>query len=303
MLVLGLAIGLFGYLALVAGRCFFRVEEGHLAVLTRFGAALGDPAKPEGLRTFGPGLHSKWPWDKVSPVPVMEQSIDLSGEQRGRSAMAADGTVLRFDSILRFVPMESHLRHLLFGLRAPLDHVTSVFTCLLRNEIANFKSPGNTTASTRNADDGHRIGQPVSAEEDEGSYAVIRRERRELNLRIEAFCRDRIGADYGVKFVAVDLTDILPPDELADALNAVINARAEADALYARMEADCQQRVVAAERGVEVARRRAAASESEVLVLASFLEEMVKQGTLTDYVERRRNEVLSQSKSYFLRSA
>ncbi len=52
-------IGLLGGLALagawVLSKCYFRVDEGHLAVLTTFGAAEtvgGDPAR---LRTWAPG--------------------------------------------------------------------------------------------------------------------------------------------------------------------------------------------------------------------------------------------------------
>jgi regulator of protease activity HflC (stomatin/prohibitin superfamily) len=270
----------------VAKRCSFRVEEGHSAVLTRFGAAREVPGTKGALLTYPPGLHFKWPWDKVHAVAMMEQSLDLSGEEGGRSAMAADGTRLRFDSILRFVPEQAQLSQFLFGLRAPMEHITGVFTCLLRNEIANFE-PAKDAPRTKL---------------DEGSYALIRRQRKLLNQRIEDFCKRRIGERYGVRFSAVDLTDILPPDELADALNAVMNAQAEAASLYARTEAECQQRVLAAGQGVEVARRRSEAAEREVTTLAGFLQELSSQGTLGLYVSRRRAEVLAQSRSLFFRS-
>lgn len=128
------------YLAYLATRCLFRVEEGHLAVLTAFGAA--ERLGPKGaLRSYGPGLHRKLPWQRAHQVALMEQSVDLSGEEGGRNAMAEDGTLLRFDSVLRFLPMEEKLDEYVFGMRAPVEHITGLFTCILRNEIANFRDP------------------------------------------------------------------------------------------------------------------------------------------------------------------
>jgi len=105
-----------------------------------------------------------------------------------------------------------------------------------------------------------------------------------------------------VRFNAVDLTDILPPDELADALNAVIQARSEADAAYARTEGESQQRELAAERGVEIAKARARAVETELDALGGYLAQLDEQGTLDLYVDRRRAEVTSEAKALYLRS-
>jgi len=279
VLFIGIVIGLSLYAAFIATKCFFRVDEGHVAVLTSFGAAVHNG---ERLQTFPPGLHRKLPWQHVHLVPTMEQSVDLSGEDGGRTAMAEDGTVLRLDSILRYAPVDRALDKYLFGLRAPIDHVTGLFTCLLRNEIANFR--------------------PAAANDDSiGSYALIRRERRELNRRIEEFCAAKIGERYGVRFHAVDLVDILPPDELAHALNAVIQARSEADAAYARAESEAQQKSLAAERGVEIARARAQAVETEIETLAKFLSDLEQQQTLSLYVSRRRAEVTSEAKALYLK--
>ena len=279
MLFIGIAIGLALYGVYLATKSFFRVDEGHVAVVTSFGAAIREGDR---LKTFPPGLHRKMPWHRVHVVPMMEQSVDLSGEDGGRTAMVEDGTILRLDSILRYAPVHRTLDKYLFGLRAPLDHVTCLFTCLLRNEIANFRPAAN--------DDGEI-----------GSYALIRRERRELNRRIEDFCAEKIGERYGVRFHAVDLVDILPPDELAHALNAVIQARNEADAAYAHAESDAQQKSLAAERGVEIARARASAVETEIATLAQFLEGLHKQDTLSLYVSRRRAEVTSEARALYLK--
>ena len=167
MFFIGLLTGITAYLLYASSRLFCRVEEGSVAVLTQFGAAVHDADGK--LRVLGAGLHLKAPWQKALPVSVRELNLDLAGEKGGRTAMTDDGTVLRFDSVLRMQPERETLSHFLFDLRAPLEHLTGLFTCLLRNEIANFvpTSPAGTLV-----------------EEAGGSYGLIRRERQELNQRI-----------------------------------------------------------------------------------------------------------------------
>ncbi len=272
-----------GVLAVVLlSRCFFRVPEGHLAVLSSFGRALADGPDKRALRIFAPGLNRKAPWHDVHLVSMMEQNLDLSGDHHGLTAMTEDGTLLRFDSILRFSPLRERLYDYLFELRAPMEHITGLFACLLRNEIANFRPEGE------------------EATPEVGSYALLRRDRQRLHSRIERFVRERIGEHYGVRFHAVDLTDILPPDELADALNAVINAHAEADALHARAEADNQQKLLAAERGVAIAHAQAQAAAEEARVLAAHLGRLHAAGVLDAYIARRRAEVYGEARSLFI---
>lgn len=274
--LLGFAVGLAVLCAFGAGRCFFRVDEGHRAVLTSFGRAVRDGDR---LRVFGPGLHRKAPWTRAHVLKTMEQRLELSGERGGTTAMASDGTLLRFDSILRYSLDDDAVERWLFQIERPIEHATGLFTALLRNEIAAF-----------------------GTDEDGGSYARIRRERRQLSERIEKFCNERIGTSAGLRFRAVDLVDILPPDELAQALNAVMGARNEADTSFAIAEADAARHVLAAEHGVEVARNKARAVELEIVELATFLEQLDEQSTLESYVARRKAEVLSQSRTLFLGS-
>lgn len=282
MLFIGFLLGLLAYVLIALYWSAFRVEEGHVGLVTSLGAVLrGEDG--EALKIFRPGLHVKWPWQKVHHVALMEQIIDLSGVDGARTAMAEDGTVLRFESILRYLPREDALYDYVFDMRSPREHITSLFTCLLRNEIANFRAEDDAPPGPG------------------GSYALIRRERRKLNAQILAFCQREIGLRDGVEFSAVDLVDILPPDELDEALNAAIQAQNEANAAYARAEAEAEQRLIAARHGVEIARTKAAAVECEVLTLASRLEELDRAGTLELYVARRNAEVLSQSRFHYVR--
>lgn len=288
----GIALGLVITLVVLISRSSFRVEEGHLGVVTEFGAAKKDPSGKR-LLTYPPGLHWKKPWEHVVHVPMMEQNLDLSGQDGGASAMTEDGTVLRLDSMLRYVPVEAELEEFLFGMKSPNDHITGLFTCLLRNEIANFRLPPGHSIATEST----KFDFATQA----GSYALIRRERGLLNKHIAEFCRDQIGNRYGVRFNAVDLTDILPPDELADALNAVIHAHNDAEARYFRAEGESQQRILAAERGVEIAKARARAVEREIDKLGEYLLELSRNETLAAYVARRRAEVLSGSRTVYLK--
>ena len=292
MFTTGIALGLVLYGVFVLYRCSFKVEEGHLAVLTTFGRAETLDGKKR-LKTYGPGMHWKMPWQKSKDVSMKEQTLDLNAEEGGGTAMADDGTILRLDSFVRYVPVEKELYEFLFGLERPLDHITGLFTCLLRNEIANFRGAQASQSQT--------LAQRFDFAQQAGSYALIRRERKLLNERIESFCKKSIDDRYGVRFNAVDLADILPPDELADALNAVIQANSEAEALLFRAEGECQQRILAAERGVSIARARSAAVEVEIRKLASYLAELEDKGVLDSYVARRKSEVLGESRALFLK--
>jgi regulator of protease activity HflC (stomatin/prohibitin superfamily) len=228
---------------------------------------------------------------------MKEQTLDLNREEGGGTAMADDGTILRLDSFVRYVPVQNELYEFLFGLERPLDHITGLFTCLLRNEIANFRGRENTLSTEES------LSKRFDFASQAGSYALIRRERKMLNEHIESFCRSKIDDRYGVRFNAVDLADILPPDELADALNAVIQAESEAEAHLHRAEAECQQRILAAERGVSIATARAQAIEAEMRKLCTFLDDLDAKGVLRAYVARRRSEVTSESRTLFLKES
>ncbi len=289
MIGVGVAVGLGVYLLWLLKDCAFRVEEGHAAVLVRFGRALREGAA---LKVFGPGLHGKWPWDHAVPVSLREQVLDLSGEHGGQKLMMEDGTELRLDARLRFSAEPKFLEDLLFGLKAPLDHLTGLFTCVLRNEVANVASPKPDAVVA--------LRSPEAAL---GAYGVLRRERRLINDNMARFAEQHLGEHYGVRFGAVDVIDLLPPEELRDALNGVTQSRADAQAARLHMEADCMQRVLAAERGIAIAQARARAAAKELSTLGGFLGTLAEQGVLEDYVQRRRDEVLSDTRTVYVKEA
>lgn len=308
--ILGLVLG-FAVISVVIGLLsVFKVEEGHLAVLSEFGKVLSrSKDNPRDVITYSAGIHFKKPWQKLHEISTMERILDLSGKEGGTIALAADGTQLRLDSKLRYQIHVENIYAYLFSLRQPLDHIKGLFSCLLRNEIANFS--GETTEAKPVIVKGATLGSlpspikdMVTSQDDlrPTSYGVIRSERRLLNQRIKTFCESQLDGKYGVQFNSVDLTDICPPDELAEALNAVFNAQLEAEAQFSRAEGECRQRIVSAEKGVEIAKSTAEATLIDITESGRHLEQLFQQGTLHDYVERRKNEVVCESRTIFMRS-
>lgn len=286
MFAMGLLIGIALFLWWVAKDCFFRVEEGQVAVVIRFGAARhGADGK---LALFGPGLHFKWAFEQVKVVSLREQLITLGGEAGAEPMMLNDGTVIRLQSMLRYAPQREGISKYLFGLHHRKEHVAGLFSSLLRNEIANVKAPPPSQTDLKT------LGDDLG-----GAFSLVRRDRKLLNDRISDFAKKL--QDYGVTFEAVDITDIHPPDELADALNAVMSARAEAESMRFRSQSECAQRVMAAEQGVAIAKTRAGAVEEEITELGRHLGELEKSGVLEAYLARRRAEVLSEARTVYVK--
>ncbi len=278
MFVTGILIGVAVFLVWKARDSYFRVEEGQVAVVTRFGAARHGPDGQ--LWLAGPGLHFKWSFEEVRVVSLREQLLTLGGEA-AEQVMLSDGTVIRLQSMLRYAPRRDGIAKYLFGLHHRKEHVAGLFSSLLRNEIANVK-----------AAKGEDLG---------GAFALVRRDRGLVNQRIADFARKELGDRYGIDFQAVDVTDIHPPDELADALNAVMSARAEADATRFRAESECAQKVLAAEQGVKIAAAKGAAVEQEIDELGKHLGSLQKAGVLEAYVARRKAEVLADARTLFVK--
>ncbi len=286
MFFTGLLIGFALFFLWVLKDCSFRVEEGQVAVIIRFGAArLGADGK---LLLAGPGIHFKWAFEEVKVVSLREQLITLGGEAGAEPMMLNDGTVIRLQSMLRYAPQRDGIAKYLFGLHHRKEHVAGLFSSLLRNEIANVKGPVMKADLKTLGDD---LG---------GSFALVRRDRKLLNDRIADFARKELQ-DYGVNFEAVDITDLHPPDELADGLNAVMSARAEAESMRFRSQSECAQRVMSAEQGVAIAQTRAAAVEEEIVELGRHLTELDTSGVLDAYLSRRRAEVLSEARTVYVK--
>lgn len=83
---------------------------------------------------------------------------------------------------------------------------------------------------------------------------------------------------------------------MANALNAVINSQSEAQKLFALTEAECEQKILSAQKGIEIAKAKANCSEEEIKKLSEVLLQLQRDNTLDKYIERRKNEVFSEAK-------
>lgn len=288
-IILSFTIGIFIFLIYSLKKCFFQVNEGNIAILKNFGKAISINNSPSNLKIYKPGLHTKKPWQKAVKISVMEQIVELSGTDGDTMAMASDGTLLRIDAKLRFIPSLKDLYALIFSMENPLEHTKGLFTCILHQEISCFENK-----KLNNNDHSHELTNV-------GSYAAIRSDRGLLNKHIQEFCNSKLGNTYGIQFENVDVTDILPPDELAQSLNAVINAQSEAQRLYALTEGACEQRIMAAKKGIDIAKAKAKATEEDIETMAKILEELQNAGTLNCYIERRHAEVFAESRISYVK--
>ena len=287
MFLIGLLIGLALYVWWMAKDCFVTVQEGQVAVITRFGAALKNADGSLALR--GPGIHFKWAFDEARIVSLREQLVPLGGEEgAAEPMMLSDGTVIKLHANLRYAPQREGIAKYLFGLHHRKEHVAGLFSSVLRNEIANVKAQAKTADLAKLGDDLNN------------SFSLVRADRKLLNDRITDFANSQLQ-DYGVRFESVDITDIHPPDELADALNAVMSARSEAEAIRFRSQSECAQRLMAAEQGVEIAKSKAAAVELEIDELGRHRAELDAGGVLDAYVSRRKAEVYSDARTVYVK--
>lgn len=278
----GILVALIVGVTYVVNLCLCRINEGFIGVATKFG-------KPEclangKLKLYDPGLHFHAPWTQMKIMSAMEQLVDLNELQ----AIASDGTTLRVDAKLRMSISRDSIFSYLFDLKQPAAHIKNLFTCLLRGEVANFKAKLNSA------------GQKIS--HDDISFVGLRQNRLEFNNCLQEVCVDRFNQCYGVTFRSADVTNIKPPPELDSALNAVQSAQAEAATLKLRTQSACEQKVVAASENVEIAREHATATETEIKTLGNILHDLKLKNTLQSYLERRRSEVVANSKLLFFKN-
>jgi regulator of protease activity HflC (stomatin/prohibitin superfamily) len=255
-------------------KSFFTIDQGHVGILQTFGRVHTTKHFSENaLQLIGPGAHWKWPWQKVQKMAMMEQCLDLSEnshEDKSVHALASDGTPWHLSVNLRFSPKNEQLYDYLFTLKEPVAHIRGLFLGLLRNEVAV-----------------HDIN--------------LRQERGQLHQSFARHSQEWLEDKYGITFESLDLLNVEPPEELGQALNAVLNAHLEDETLYARAEAEYQQKVLAAEMGIAIAEANAKALEKEIMTLSHYLEELQCHGTLQLYVDRRKSEVLHDSRDVFIR--
>jgi regulator of protease activity HflC (stomatin/prohibitin superfamily) len=269
----GVILGVLLLLIGISYRCFFTVSEGECVLLTNFGRPV------DGID--GAGLHCKLPWRTIHRASLRERLSPVAQEAHG-ALLARDGTPLRIDATVRYRVQPENLARYLFGLESSHDHLDYYYRSILRAAIANFDAELPDSAGT--------------------SFEVLRRERRQLVEELNHQYRAQLAERYGIGFNAIDVSALSPPQELEDALNAVLQAQTVANSQRDQAEALSEQRLIAADNAVKVAQSNANAIREEITILGRYLRDLFKKGVLDDYVQHRRSEILSQSKTVFVRS-
>lgn len=275
-LVLGAAIGA-GLVALYAFfTAGFRVDNGNAAVLTVFGRFVRGEGRK--VKTFGPGLHWKAPWATPIVVSLAERSLGLDEKSKSIEALASDGTRIRVNARLRYRVTQDGVARFVADAKDAVEHLAGLFCVTVREQVARFEQ------------------KP----EELSAYTSLRLRMHELQQRIQDAMKQAALDEYGIAVASVDLLQIDPPEELVDALNAVITAESEARALVSRTELQAQQRLLAAEQAVAIANAHALAQEAEIRTVGKELTTLADQGVLRDYVARRQLELLGESQRVYL---
>lgn len=318
---IGIAI-FFGLLVWFVLRClisgFYTVDQNQRAVVTTFGKAprFGDqrttsdpmaaslrPDEKERydyplLHVTPPGLHFKFPWQKVYKVSIATQTVNIAYDPDSPSANQ-DGTVLEavtkdqlntgLKGQIRYAVNEKNLYACLFGVKRPVSHVMGYFVSILRERIANFEAPAHAvTVSGETAPASHIPGISIND---------IRKNLSELNRQMEEECRSSV-ARYGIALDTALITEIDPPTEVESALAAINTAHNQVSSEISIAQASADQKIVQSKRAVEIETLKAEAEVQLLRQLADQLSILKKNGadTMRLYLRNIKLKLFNQAK-------
>lgn len=295
---------------------FFTVQPNERAVLTSFGRArrlddrmVEDPSLNEEeraryrfprLRTFGPGVHWKAPWEIVHKVDITTQALDLTWDPTKRQstieAVTKDNLTTGVNGQIRFRVAEKNLYAYCFGVEAPMEHVMGYFISVLRERIANFSDPkGQGLLGAAIESDSGGSAPDLS----EGvSINDLRKNLPLINQYMEQQCRST-SARYGIELDAALITQIDPPPEVDRALSAINSTRNQVAADISTARADAEQQITMSKRAVDIAMNNAQAEVAPLKELADTLARIKAEGgsaALGAYVRNMRIPLLKQAR-------
>jgi regulator of protease activity HflC (stomatin/prohibitin superfamily) len=301
----------------------YTVGPNERAVITSFGRAqrVGDATtlddavaqslRPEEasryvypqVRVIGPGVHGKWPWQKVHKVSIATVIVSIAYDPDAPDANHG-GTVLDavtkdqlntgFTGQLRYTISERNLYAYLFGVKNPVSHVMGYFVSILRDRVANFSAPHEDAPP----------GDPGDLDAVQGiSINDLRKNLSDLNDHMNVECASA-AARYGIALDAVLITGIDPPAEIESALAAINTAHNQVSSAISLAHAAADQKIVQSRRAVEIETLNAQAEAEPLLALAAQLRELRSQGdgALELYIRNVRLGLYGRAKSVFTTS-
>ncbi len=319
-IILGIVAGAVAWFVV---RCvltgFFTVEQNERAVITSFGKAqrikgrttldlpmaehLTDDHKsrynyPQ-LRVIGPGgPYVKMPWQKVHKVNVAiitasvaydPEDPRVNHEGTVLEAVTKDQLNIGVTGQIRYKVSQDNLYAYLFGVKHPVAHIMGYFVSILRERIANFEAPEETSSLLPG--DLEEVLVDDDAPQIEGiSINDLRKNLNELNQQMDTECFSS-PARYGIELDASLITGIDPPQEIDSALAAINTAHNEVSADISLAQAEADQKIEQSKRAVEIQTMRVQA-EVEPLERVSkellTLKENGGPGSLRSYLRNVR---------------
>ena len=297
---------------------FYTVSPNEKAVKTSFGRAqrIGDlttldtPLASElkaeererytypQLSVVGPGLHYKWPWEKVYKTSIAIETFNMafdpetpSANQGGiiLEAVTKDQLNTGLTGQIRFKVCEQNLYAFTFGVKDPIIHVMGYFVSVLRQLIANFEAPSALAVA------GGSNNAPSLAETAGISINDLRKNLRDINDRMFKECQCT-AARYGITLDASLITGIEPPNEVESALAAINTAHNHVSSEISLAQASADQKIVASHRAVEIETLKAQAEVQPLLSLAEQLLDLKKNNALETYLRNVRLSLFNKAK-------
>lgn len=304
--IIGVIVGLIGWFIV---RCvltgFFTVEQNQRAVLTTFGRVqqlkgkstldlpisehLSDEHKnrynyPQ-VRVIGPGgPYIKMPWQKVHKVSVAIETASIAYDPEDPTvnqswtileAVTKDQLNIGVTGQLRFKVSERNLYAYLFGVKHPVAHIMGYFVSILRERIANFEAPRESTLPLGDLDES--LIEADTSQLEGISINDLRKNLNELNEQMDRECLSS-AARYGIELDASLITGIDPPEEIESALAAINTAHNEVSADISLAQAEADQKIEQSKRAVEIQTMRVQAEVEPLLRVADELKELKANG-------------------------
>ncbi len=316
-IMIGIAIYLFVRCLLFG---FYTVDQNERAVVTTFGRAdriegqrssaqpfaedLNEDEKHRYdfpiVQTIGPGLHFKFPWQRIYKASIATDTIDMAVDPESPSANN-NGTLLEavtqdqlnigLKGQIRYRVSEQNLYAYFFGIKNPIFHVMGYFVSVLREKIANFETRGKPTEIDNQAvlGDTH-ISDRVSIND-------LRKNLREINDSMLEECKTS-AARYGIVLEASLITGIEPPHEVESALAAINTAYNNVSSEISLAKASADQTIVLSRRAVEIETLKVQAEVEPLIALAQQLRSLKKAGpqVLADFVRNVKMNLYSKAK-------
>jgi regulator of protease activity HflC (stomatin/prohibitin superfamily) len=302
---------------------FYTVDQNERAVVTTFGKAprfgdkttLNDPIsanlQPDEkeryvyplLQVTPPGLHFKFPWQRVFKVSIATQTTSIAYDPELPSAntngseleaVTKDQLNTSLKGQIRYSVNERNLYAYIFGVKRPIAHVMGYFVSILRERIASFEAPSARPGA---------VASPVSMPSHIPGISIndLRKNLSELNRNMEEECKSSV-ARYGIALDAALIIEIDPPEEVESALAAINTAHNQVSSEISLAQAGADQKIVQSKRAVEIETLKAQAEVQLLKQLAEQLALLKQKGSdaLGLYLRNIRLKLFNQAKRVIL---